>query len=38
METATGALVGPFKIIFGWLFAWHLFWLALQKLGLVKSK
>jgi hypothetical protein len=35
---ATGALSGIFWNLFAALFAYHLFLLVLQKLGLVKSK
>ena len=31
-------LFAAFRAIFAWLLAWHLFQLALQKLGIVKSK
>ena len=34
----TGALSGVFWNLFAALFAWHLVVLALQKLGLIKSK
>lgn len=35
---ATGALSGVFWNLFAALFAYHMILLALQKLGLVKSK
>ena len=36
--TTKSALFGPFKMLFYWLFAYHLILLALEKLGLIKSK
>jgi len=37
-STASGALLGPFRALFALLFTYHLILIALQKMGLIKSK
>jgi hypothetical protein len=36
--TSTAALIGPLRSLFWFIFVYHLILLALQKMGLVKSK